>query len=99
MKILKIEQTEDILTIEGELDIEFDITGIHPGFPAEDEDIFKKTTLEIKTYGDMLIEDIGDLVKWINKKSVAKNPGEWPHFKITIQKINSSANNEMIKER
>ena len=40
MPPLKIEQTEDTLTIEGEIDIEFDITGMHPGFPTEDEDIF-----------------------------------------------------------
>lgn len=89
MEILKIVQTEDTLTMEGEIDIEFDITGIHPGFPTEDEDIFNKTTLEIEIYGDVLINDIGDIIRWINKKNVTKNPGEWPHFKITIQRVNS----------
>ena len=86
MPILKIEQTEDTLTIEGELDIEFDITGMHPGFPTEDEDIFNKATVEMKTYGDILLKDIEGLMSWINKKSVTKEPSKWPEWKITIQR-------------
>jgi hypothetical protein len=87
MQVLKIKTSKKKLRIEGELDIEFDITGIHPGFPVEDKDIFEKTTLEIKTYGDILIKDIEEMVKWINKKSLS-NPGEFPHFRLTIQRIN-----------
>jgi len=87
MEILKIEQKEDILTMEGELDVEFDITGMHPGFPIEDEELFKKATLELKTYGDILIDDIGGLIEWINRRSVSKSPGEWPRFKITIERV------------
>ncbi len=86
MPILKIEETEDTLTIEGELDIEFDITGMHPGFPVEDEDIFKKATIEMKTYGDILLKDIEGLISWINKKSISKDPAKWPEWKITIQR-------------
>lgn len=93
MPILKIEQTEDTLTIEGEIDIEFDITGMHPGFPTEDEDIFNKATIEMKTYGDILLKDIEGLMEWVNKKSVSinskvlpKEPSKWPEWKITIQR-------------
>ena len=87
MEILKIEQNEDILTMEGELDVEFDITGMHPGYPIADKDIFEKATLELKTYGDILIKDIGDLVNWINRKSVSKKPAEFPKWKITIERL------------
>lgn len=87
MEILKIEQKEDILTMEGELDVEFDITGMHPGFPIEDKDHFEKATIELKTYGDILIKDIGDVIMWINKESVSTNPSEWPKFKITIERL------------
>jgi len=87
MPPLKIEQTEDTLTIEGEIDIEFDITGMHPGFPKEDEDIFNKATVEMKTYGDILLKDIEGLMEWINKKSVTEYPSKWPEWKITIQRI------------
>lgn len=86
MPPLKIEQTEDTLIIEGELDIEFDVSAIHPGFPAEDEDIFNKATVEMKTYGDILLKDIGDLIAWVNKKSVSKDAAKWPEWKITIQR-------------
>ena len=86
MPILKIEQTEDTLTIEGEIDIEFDITGMHPGFPTEDEDMFNKATIEMKTYGDILLKDIEGLMEWINKKSVCKEPSKWSEWKITIQR-------------
>lgn len=86
MPPLKIEQTEDTLIIEGELDIEFDVSTMHPGFPVEDEDIFNKATVEMKTYGDVLLKDIGDLITWINKKSVSKDPSKWPEWKITIQR-------------
>lgn len=86
MSILKIDQIEDTLIIEGELDIEFDITGMHPGYSLEDKEFFEKATLEIKTYGDILIKDIEGLIKWINKESVTGKPAEWPKFKITIQR-------------
>ena len=86
MPILKIEQTEDTLTIEGEIDIEFDITGMHPGFPTEDEDIFNKATIEMKTYGDILLKDIEGLMEWVNKKFVCKEPSKWPEWIITIQR-------------
>lgn len=88
MEILKIEHNENMLSIEGELDIEFDVTGMHPGYPVEDKDIFKKATLEMKTYGDILLEDIADLIKWINMKSVTEKPAEWPRWKITIERKN-----------
>lgn len=81
MDILKIEQKEDMVTIEGEFDIEFDITGMHPGFPAEDEEVFEKATLEIKTYGNILLKDIEDLIKWINKKSVSEYPDNYRKIK------------------
>ena len=87
MSILKIEQKDDVLTMEGELDIEFDISGMHPGFPVEDEEIFDKATIELKTYGDILIKDIGTVIKWINKESISTNPGEWPRFKVTIERL------------
>lgn len=86
MPILKIKHTEDTLTIEGELDIEFDITGMHPGFPVEDKDIFKKATIEMKTYGDIRLKDIEGLISWINKKSISKEPAKWPEWKITIER-------------
>ena len=87
MNILKIEQNEEILTIEGELDVEFDISGMHPGFPVEDTEIFEKATLELKTYGDILIKDIGDVIKWINKEAISTRPGEWPKFRIIIERL------------
>lgn len=60
---------------------------MHPGYSIEDKDRFEKATLELKTYGDILIKDIGDLIKWINKESISKSPAEWPRFKITIERL------------
>jgi hypothetical protein len=87
MEILKIEQKRRLLIMEGELDVEFDITGMHPGFPIEDKQHFEKATLELKTYGDILIKDIGDVIKWINKESISTDPGKWPRFKISIERL------------
>ena len=87
MNILKIKQEKNVFVMEGELDVEFDISGMHPGFPIEDKKIFEKATLELKTYGDILIKDIGDVIKWINKESISTNPGDWPRFRITIERL------------
>lgn len=88
MDTLKIEQKEDMLIIEGELDVEFDITGIHPGYSIEDEEYFEKSTLELKTYGDILNDDIKHLIEWINRKSVTEDPAKWPRWKIIIERLN-----------
>lgn len=98
MEILKIESKEDILTIEGELDIEFELSGMHPGFPAEDKDLFNKATFEIKTYGDILLKDIEGLINWLNRKSECKNPAEWPKWKLIFERIKEKDLMERLKE-
>lgn len=87
MEDVKIEHKDNIMVIEGEFDIELDLSGIHPGYPPEDEEIFKKTAFEIMLYGEINLDYIRELVEWINKKSVPKNPSEWPRWRITFERL------------
>ncbi len=87
MEDVKIEHKDNVMIIEGEFDIELDITGIHPGYPPEDEDIFKKTAFEIRSYGEISLDYLRGLVEWVNRKSVSKAPSEWPRWKITFERL------------
>lgn len=87
MEAVKIKCECNKMIIEGEFDIELDLSGIHPGYPPEDENIFKKTAFEIRSYGEISLDYIRDLVEWVNRRSVPKNPAEWPKWKITFERL------------
>lgn len=90
MDDVKVEHKDDTMTIEGEFDIELDITAMHVGYPPEDEDIFKKSPFEIKAYGEVNLDYLSSLVEWVNRKSVSRTPTEWPRWKITFQRLPSN---------
>jgi hypothetical protein len=81
------------MIIEGEFDIEVELSGMHPAFPPEDEELFNKCPFEIKSYGEINLEDSIDIVRWINKKNVYGNkdkkedPTKWPKWRITLERI------------
>lgn len=75
------------MVIEGEFDIELELSGMHPAYPPEDKELFDKCAFEIKSYGEIKLKDVSDMVRWINKKSVCKDPGTWPHWRITLERL------------
>lgn len=87
MEDVKMELKGNIMTIEGEFDIELDLTAMHVGYPPEDEEIFKKAPFEIKSYGEINLDYLRDLVEWVNRKSVSKSPSEWPRWRITFERL------------
>lgn len=87
MDEVKVEHKDNIMTIEGEFDIELDLTAMHVGYPPEDESIFKKSPFEIKAYGEVNLDYIRDMIEWVNRKSVSKTPVEWPRWKIIFQRL------------
>ncbi len=91
MESPKATYEDNKMTIEGEFDIEVELSGMHPGFPQEDEDLFNKCAFEIKSYGEIILDDIPDMVRWINERNVYgskdKNPVEWPKWRITLERL------------
>lgn len=87
MDDVKVEYKDDIMSIEGEFDIELDITAMHVGYPPEDKDIFKKSPFEIRAYGEINLDYLRDLIEWVNRKSVSRIPAEWPRWKITFERL------------
>lgn len=87
MDDVKVEYKDDKMVIEGEFDIELDLTAMHIGYPPEDENIFKKAPFEIRSYGEIDLDYLRNLVEWINRKSVSKAPSEWPRWKITFERL------------
>lgn len=75
------------MVIKGEFDIEVELSGMHPAFPREDEELFNKCSFEIKSYGEIKLKDVPDLVKWINTNSACKDPEKWPRWRITLERI------------
>ena len=75
------------MIIEGEFDIELELSGMHPAYPPEDKNLFDKCSFEIKSYGEIKLKDVPDLVKWINKKSACKDPEKWPKWRITLERL------------
>lgn len=75
------------MTIEGEFDIEIELSGMHPAYPPEDEDLFNKCAFEIKSYGEIELKDVPGLVEWMNAKTACKDPEKWPKWKITLERI------------
>ena len=72
MESIKATYKDGKMTIEGEFDIEVEFSGMHPSFPPEDEELFNRSAFEIKSYGEIKLSDIPDMVKWINTKSTCK---------------------------
>lgn len=78
---------DEKMIIEGEFDIEVDLSTMHPAFPPEDEDLFNKCAFEIKSYGEIKLSDTPDIVRWIGTKSTCKDPEKWPKWKITFERL------------
>lgn len=87
MDDVKVEYKDNKMIIEGEFDIELDLTAMHTGYPPEDEDIFRKVPFEIRSYGEIDLDYIRNLIEWVNRKSVSKAPSEWPRWKITFERL------------
>ncbi len=90
MEEVKMEFKDNIMTIEGEFDIELDLSGMHPCCPPEDKELFNKTAFEIRQYGEIKLDYLKDLVKWINENNVydtSKSPSEWPKWKISLERL------------
>ena len=87
MESPKATYEDNKMVVEGEFDIEIELGGMHPAFPPEDEELFNKCSFEIKSYGEIKLSDVPDMVKWINTKSVCKDPGNWPKWRITLQRL------------
>ncbi len=75
------------MIIEGEFDIEIELSGMHPGFPQDDEELFDTCAFEIKSYGEIKLRDIPGIMRWMNEKSVCKDPEKWPKWKITLERL------------
>ena len=75
------------MVIEGEFDIEIELSGMHPAFPQEDENIFNICSFEIKSYGEIKLTDVPDMIRWINEKSSCKDPEKWPKWRITLERL------------
>jgi hypothetical protein len=91
MESPKATYLEGKMVIEGEFDIEVELSGMHPAYPPEDEELFNKCPFEIKSYGEIKLDDVPDMVRWINEKnvygSIEKNPVEWPRWRITLERL------------
>ena len=53
MESPKVTYKKDKMVIEGEFDIEFELSGMHPAYPSEDKELFDKCSFEIKSYGEI----------------------------------------------
>ena len=87
MEEVKMVLKDDIMTIEGEFDIELELSCIHPGYPPEDENFFNKTAFEIMSYGEINLKYLQDMVKWVNQKSASRSPSEWPRWRVTFERL------------
>ena len=75
------------MVIEGECDIEIELSGMHPAFPQEDEELFNRCAFEIKSYGEINLTEVPDMIRWINEKSSCKDPEKWPKWRITLERL------------
>ena len=87
MESPKVTYEDNKMVIEGEFDIELELSGMHPAFPPEDEELFDKCAFEIKSYGEIKLANVPLLIKWLNKKSSCKDPEKWPKWKITLERL------------
>lgn len=91
MEEVKMNINEKSMTIEGEFDLELDLSGIHWGFPSEDKETFNfdKVPFEIKPYGEINIRHLPKLIKWLyrNSKIKSKKPSEWPRWRVTFERL------------
>lgn len=89
MEEVKMEIKDNVMTLEGEFDLELDISGAHFGFPSEDEDQFNKAAFEIKPYGEINIKYLPTLYEWLYRNSMTKSktPSEWPKWKVTFERL------------
>jgi hypothetical protein len=79
------------MVIEGEFDIEVELSGMHTAYPPEDEDLFNKCPFEIKSYGEIKLDDMPDMIRWINERNVytseEQDPVKWPKWRITLERL------------
>ena len=91
MEEVKMEINDNVMTIEGEFDLELDLSTIHWGFPSEDKESFKfdKVPFEIKPYGEINIKYLPALAEWLYKNSQieSKKPSEWPRWRVTFERL------------
>lgn len=89
MEEVKMDIKGNIMTIEGEFDLELDLSSIHWGYPSEDEELFNKTAFEIKPYGEIGLKYLPALIEWIHRNSVCKSgtPTEWPRWKVSFERL------------
>lgn len=87
MESPKATYEEGKMVIEGEFDIEVELSGMHPAFPEDDEEFFNKCPFEIKSYGEIKLDDVPDMIRWIRTKSACKDPVKWPKWRITLERL------------
>jgi len=89
MEEVKMEIKDNIMTIEGEFDLELDLSAIHWGFPSEDEETFNKVPFEIKPYGEINLRYLPVLMEWLYRNSTikSKSPSEWPKWRVTFERL------------
>jgi hypothetical protein len=79
------------MVIEGEFDIEVELSGMHTAYPPEDEELFNKCPFEIKSYGEIKLDDVPDMIRWINERNVytskEQDPVKWPKWRITLERL------------
>lgn len=88
MEHVKVECDGNKMIIEGEIDPSIETTNTCIGFHLQEEETFKCAVVEVKCDGNVLVEDLPKMYKWINENSriddTVKDCSKW---KITLERI------------
>ena len=88
MEHVTVQCEENKIVIEGEIDPTIETTNMCIGSHMQEEEIFKCAAIEIKCDGNVLVEDLPKMYKWINENSrvddTVKDCSKW---RITLERI------------
>ena len=88
MEHTKVECDGNKMVIEGEIDPNIQTDNICIGFHPQEEELFKCAAIEIKCDGNVLVEDLPKMYKWINENSrIDSSIEDCSKWRITLERI------------
>lgn len=88
MEHVKVECDGNKMIIEGEIDPYIETANMCIGFHPQEEEIFKCAAIEVKCNGNVLVDDLPKMYKWINENSrVGDTVEDCSKWRITLERI------------
>ena len=88
MEHVKVGCEGNKLVVEGEIDPNIQTDNICIGSHPQEEELFKCAAIEIKCDGNVLVEDLPKLYKWINENSrIDEKIEDCSKWRITLERI------------